>query len=241
MRSAAIAVFAAAGWVSGAQTFDPNMPASVPAASGKVTDAATLRYIDTKLGTGPVAAPGQEYTVHYTGWLRDGTKFDSSDRQGPAEVRAGPPPGDCRLGDGLRGNEGGRDAPAVHPLSTGLRRARARPHPAQGRIGLRRRAAGGKGRGAAIGRGRSAAAVQRAARARDGAGAGGSGGEVRAGGRPRECVRSGSLPAHRSGQPPDDQHRDGRGSGSADERDRREFGGRKGARQPRRRFSTNCA
>ncbi len=89
MRSAARAVFAAAGWVSGAQTFDPNMPASVPAASGKVTDAATLRYIDTKLGTGPVAAPGQEYTVHYTGWLRDGTKFDSSIGKDPLKFVQG--------------------------------------------------------------------------------------------------------------------------------------------------------
>ena len=75
MRFAAIAIFAC---VSSAQSFDPRMPPSVPAVSGPVTEAATFRYIDTKVGTGPVAAPGQEYTVHYTGWLRDGTKFDSS-------------------------------------------------------------------------------------------------------------------------------------------------------------------
>src|SRR5439155_26265044 len=31
-----------------------------------------------KVGDGAVAAPAQEYTVHYTGWLRDGTRFDSS-------------------------------------------------------------------------------------------------------------------------------------------------------------------
>jgi len=62
----------------GAQTFDPGMPASVPAVSGKVVEFFGLRYIDVKTGDGPVAAPGQEYTVHYTGWLRDGSKFDSS-------------------------------------------------------------------------------------------------------------------------------------------------------------------
>jgi peptidylprolyl isomerase len=89
MRSAAIAVFAAAGWVCGAQTFDPKMPGSVPEVSGKVTEAATLRYIDTRLGTGPVAAPGQEYTVHYTGWLRDGTKFDSSIGKDPLKFVQG--------------------------------------------------------------------------------------------------------------------------------------------------------
>ena len=37
-----------------------------------------LAYKDTKVGTGPVAKAGQKATVHYTGWLPDGTKFDSS-------------------------------------------------------------------------------------------------------------------------------------------------------------------
>jgi uncharacterized damage-inducible protein DinB len=61
-----------------AQTFDPKMPAAVPAAIGPVIETAPLRYIDVKVGTGATAKPGQEYTVHYTGWLRDGAKFDSS-------------------------------------------------------------------------------------------------------------------------------------------------------------------
>lgn len=35
-------------------------------------------------GTGAQAAAGQTVTVHYTGWLTDGTKFDSSvDRDDP--------------------------------------------------------------------------------------------------------------------------------------------------------------
>ncbi len=37
-----------------------------------------LRYIDTLIGTGPLAVPRKWYTVHYTGWLEDGTTFDSS-------------------------------------------------------------------------------------------------------------------------------------------------------------------
>ncbi|HEV2447173.1 MAG TPA: DinB family protein [Candidatus Sulfopaludibacter sp.] len=61
-----------------AQTFDPKMPDPVPAVTGKVVEAATLRYIDVKSGDGDPAAPGKEFTVHYTGWLRDGTQFDSS-------------------------------------------------------------------------------------------------------------------------------------------------------------------
>lgn len=38
----------------------------------------TLAYVDTKVGTGPLAEPHKWYTVHYTGYLVDGTKFDSS-------------------------------------------------------------------------------------------------------------------------------------------------------------------
>jgi uncharacterized damage-inducible protein DinB len=63
---------------AGAQTFDPTMPAAVPAVTGKVVEFFGARYIDVKIGDGALAAPGQEYTVHYTGWLRDGSKFDSS-------------------------------------------------------------------------------------------------------------------------------------------------------------------
>ena len=54
------------------------MPAAVPPVPGAVVETAPLRYIDVQVGTGAQAKAGQEYTVHYTGWLRDGVKFDSS-------------------------------------------------------------------------------------------------------------------------------------------------------------------
>jgi FKBP-type peptidyl-prolyl cis-trans isomerase len=42
-----------------------------------------LQYIETQLGDGPeAAAAGQSVTVHYTGWLTDGKKFDSSRDRG---------------------------------------------------------------------------------------------------------------------------------------------------------------
>jgi peptidylprolyl isomerase len=38
----------------------------------------TLAYIDTKAGSGDLVNQGKFLTVHYTGYLIDGTKFDSS-------------------------------------------------------------------------------------------------------------------------------------------------------------------
>lgn len=37
-----------------------------------------LYYQDLEVGTGAEAQPGNTATVHYTGWLHDGTKIDSS-------------------------------------------------------------------------------------------------------------------------------------------------------------------
>jgi FKBP-type peptidyl-prolyl cis-trans isomerase len=44
--------------------------------------ASGLQYQDVVTGTGPTAATGQVAVVHYTGWLTDGTKFDSSRDRG---------------------------------------------------------------------------------------------------------------------------------------------------------------
>ena len=49
-----------------------------------------LMYVDLKEGKGLKPIPGQTVIVHYTGWLKDGTKFDSShDRQTPFEFPLG--------------------------------------------------------------------------------------------------------------------------------------------------------
>ena len=55
-----------------------------------VTTATGLTYEDIDAGTGAVAQAGQRATVHYTGWLKSGQKFDSSkDRDEPFEFMLG--------------------------------------------------------------------------------------------------------------------------------------------------------
>ena len=55
-----------------------------------VTTPSGLIYEDTTVGAGAEAASGKKVTVHYTGWLTDGTKFDSSkDRNDPIEFNLG--------------------------------------------------------------------------------------------------------------------------------------------------------
>ncbi|MBS4097146.1 MAG: FKBP-type peptidyl-prolyl cis-trans isomerase [Sulfuricella sp.] len=50
----------------------------------EITTSSGLIYDDLKEGEGAVAAAGQRVSVHYTGWLTNGTKFDSSkDRNDP--------------------------------------------------------------------------------------------------------------------------------------------------------------
>lgn len=41
-----------------------------------------LRYVDLEEGDGAAVEDGQTVNVHYTGWLEDGTKFDSSYNHG---------------------------------------------------------------------------------------------------------------------------------------------------------------
>lgn len=55
-----------------------------------VTTDSGLKYVQLKEGTGATPKPGQTVSVHYTGTLEDGTKFDSSrDRGKPFSFKLG--------------------------------------------------------------------------------------------------------------------------------------------------------
>ena len=73
----------AVSWVS--------MPIKASVLGAKaITTESGLRYEDTIIGNGPGPQPGQDVTVHYTGTLVDGTKFDSSlDRGQPFTFKIG--------------------------------------------------------------------------------------------------------------------------------------------------------
>lgn len=56
----------------------------------EVTTDSGLKYEDSIEGDGAVAAAGQGVSVHYTGWLENGSKFDSSkDRNEPFQFNLG--------------------------------------------------------------------------------------------------------------------------------------------------------
>ena len=64
--------------------------AQIPEIAATPTDFIRMRYTEIEVGAGGTARPGQEYTVHYTGWLTDGKKFDSSrDRNEPLKFIQG--------------------------------------------------------------------------------------------------------------------------------------------------------
>ncbi|MGB9106833.1 MAG: FKBP-type peptidyl-prolyl cis-trans isomerase [Terriglobales bacterium] len=82
MLKLAIATLSLAFLLASAPAQNPGGPTKVSGKPTKLPDG--LEYWDIKEGTGPAAKKGDKVRVHYTGWLTDGKKFDSSvDRNQP--------------------------------------------------------------------------------------------------------------------------------------------------------------
>jgi FKBP-type peptidyl-prolyl cis-trans isomerase FkpA len=93
-----------------------------PETKGKeVVTPSGVKYVDLRIGQGGEAANGKIVEVHYTGWLENGTKFDSSrDRDRPFTFRLGT--GDALKGwdEGLLGMKVGGKRKLVIPPELGF-------------------------------------------------------------------------------------------------------------------------
>jgi FKBP-type peptidyl-prolyl cis-trans isomerase FkpA len=83
----------------------------------EIVTASGLRYTDLKIGQGQEAAEGKIVEVHYTGWLTDGKKFDSThDCPQPLMFRMGTGDMIKGLNEGISGmHEGGKRRLIIPP------------------------------------------------------------------------------------------------------------------------------
>ena len=84
------------------------------------TTASGLTIEDTVIGKGAAASAGRDLTVHYAGWLADGTQFDSSkEKQDPFEFTLGKSEVMAGWEEGLNGMRVGGTRTLVIPATLG--------------------------------------------------------------------------------------------------------------------------
>ncbi len=87
-----------------------------------------LQIQDVKVGQGAEAKPGSTAVVHYTGWLTDGKKFDSSrDRGTPFDFQLGAGQVIAGWDQGVAGMKVGGQRKLVIPADLGYGAAGAPP------------------------------------------------------------------------------------------------------------------
>lgn len=74
----ALLIVVGAGYLIWSGLNNDQPEAANPGDAEMITTASGLKYQDTVVGTGVEAQTGGTVSVHYTGWLEDGTQFDSS-------------------------------------------------------------------------------------------------------------------------------------------------------------------
>jgi FKBP-type peptidyl-prolyl cis-trans isomerase len=79
-----VALLAVLAMATGCGNADKSAAGPTKVTGAPTTTPSGLQYWDVVVGTGPTAAAGNNVSVHYTGWLTTGQKFDSSrDRNQP--------------------------------------------------------------------------------------------------------------------------------------------------------------
>lgn len=95
-----------------------------------ITTASGLQYIEAKPGEGAAVRAGQTAVVHYTGWLVNGTKFDSSvDRGTPFPFMVGAGRVIKGWDEGVAGMKPGAVRKLIIPASLGYGSSGAGPIP----------------------------------------------------------------------------------------------------------------
>jgi len=84
-----------------------------------VTTASGLKYQILQPGTGATAQPGQTVTVNYTGWLTDGTQFDTSVGKQPFQFPLGGHRVIAGWDEGVAGMKVGEKRKLIIPSSLG--------------------------------------------------------------------------------------------------------------------------
>ena len=121
-RLIAIVLIAALGLAGLAYLY---LRGNITGGGSEVKTASGLRYVDLVEGTGPSPQPGQTVTVHYTGTLESGAKFDSSRDPGkqPLEFVVGGGNMIKGFDEGVRGMKVGGRRKLIIPSNLGYREA----------------------------------------------------------------------------------------------------------------------
>ena len=78
LRRLALAAAVSLGGAAGCSAGRSPFPAPIPAVAGRAITPYEFRYVNVVEGSGAPAAARHCLYAHYTGWLTDGSKFDSS-------------------------------------------------------------------------------------------------------------------------------------------------------------------
>ncbi len=119
---------------------EPPALSRIPENKLTTTDS-DLAYNDIVTGEGAEAASGQTVLVHYSGWLEDGTLFDSSVTAANLDLTLGAGGVIPGWEEGIVGMKVGGKRQLIVPLTWRMAKAAGRNHPPQRNPDLRYRAA----------------------------------------------------------------------------------------------------